>query len=143
MKYRSIIAITLGLAIVVFAAACGGTGTSTTAGMKPVTEKKVNDNLTVVLSNPEGKLKNGEQELLLSFKDGSGKPVEINAAVLNFKMPAMGSMSEMNDPAVLTTTSTPGEFKGKVNLQMAGEWQAQISYEGKETGKMTMTVTAY
>ena len=55
----------------------------------------------------------------------------------------MGSMAEMNDAASLSTTSTAGQFKGKVKVEMAGDWIAQISYEGQETGKTTMKVTAY
>ena len=141
MKAKTFIAI-IAIASLGLLAACGGAGDSA-SGMKKIMDKKVSDNLTVAISNPEGKLKNGAQDITLTFTDGAGNPVEISAASLNFNMPAMGSMAEMNDPATLTTTSTPGEFKGKVTLQMAGEWIAQISYEGKETGKTTMTMTAY
>ncbi len=123
---------------VAFAAACGGGGSS----MATVAEKKVSDGLTVKISSADGKLKNGAQDIMLSFTDGENKPVEITAATLSFKMPAMGSMMEMNNAANLTTTSTPGEFSGKVDLEMAGDWQAQISYEGKETGKTMIPVTA-
>ena len=129
----------IGLGLV--ASACGGSGGA--SGMAKVAEQKAGDNLTVKISAAEGKLKHGNQDILLTFTDGSGKPVEITAASLNFNMPAMGSMAEMNDAATLSSTSTPGEFSGKVDLQMTGEWIAQISYEGKETGKTTMKVTAY
>ena len=138
---RTIITSVLIFAIGIIAAACGGSGAS--SGMKKVADQKVGDNLTVTLSTQGGKLKQGDQDLMLSFTDGSGKPVEVSAASMNFNMPAMGSMAEMNDAVSLSTTSTPGEFSGKVNLQMAGEWIAQISYEGAETGKTTMKVTAY
>ena len=131
------------VSLIAIAAACRGAGTASSGDMKKIMEKKVDDKLTVTLLNPEGKLKNGEQDIMLEFTDGSGKPVEIKSASLNFNMPAMGSMAEMNDPATLNTTDTPGKFKGKVSLQMAGEWIAQIAYEGKETGKTTMTMTAY
>jgi hypothetical protein len=132
------------VSILALAAGCGGAeGTATGGDMKTIMEKKVDDNLTITLSNPEGKLKNDEQDIMLTFTDGKGNPVEMKAASLNFNMPAMGSMAEMNDPATLSTTDTPGKFKGKVKLQMAGDWIAQISYEGKETGKTTMKVTAY
>jgi nitrogen fixation protein FixH len=140
MKKTSIITTILVLLIGLLLAACGGGAVS---GMKKLADQKVNDNLTITLSSADGKLKYGDQELLLSFTDGTGKPVEIAAASLNFHMPAMGSMAEMNDTATLNTTATAGEFKGNVNIQMAGEWIAQISYEGKETGKTTMKVTAY
>ena len=141
MKKLLISTITL-FSIGLLAAACGGGG-EPAAGMKKIADKKVGENLTVAISSADGKLKNGEQEIMLTFTDGSGDPVEISAASLNFNMPAMGSMAEMNSNTTLSSTQTAGEFKGKVELDMAGEWIAQISYEGKETGKTTMTVTAY
>lgn len=131
----------IALISVVFFAACGGA--STGEDRKTIKSTTVGGNLTVTLSNDTGRLKNGTQEIYLAFTDASGNPVDIKAASLNFNMPAMGSMAEMNDPATLTTTATPGLFKGNVNLQMAGEWIAQISYEGAQTGKTTMTMTAY
>jgi len=138
---KTIITSVLIFAVGVIAAACGGSGAG--SGMTKVADQRVGNNLTVTLSAYGGKLKQGDQDLMLSFTDGSGKAVEVSAASLNFNMPAMGSMAEMNDSVTLSTTSTAGEFSGKVNLQMAGEWIAQISYEGKETGKTTMKVTAY
>jgi hypothetical protein len=142
-KTKMLIGSIILFSLIILAAACGGAGTATDSGMKKIMDKKVSDNLMVTLSNAEGKLKNGEQDLMISFTDGSGKPIEIKAASLNFNMPSMGSMAEMNDAASFTTTSTPGQFKGKVKIEMTGEWIAQISYEGKETGKTTMKVTAY
>ena len=130
-------------ALAAFGIACAGGEGATGGGMTAIADKKVNESVTVTLSNPEGKLKNGKQEIMLAFTDGSGKPIEIKAASLNFNMPAMGTMAEMNDAATLKTTLTPGQFKGSVDLQMAGEWIAQISYEGTETGKTTMKLTAY
>jgi hypothetical protein len=45
-------------------------------------------------------------------------------------MAAMGSMAEMNNGATFTSTGTPGVYSGKTDIEMAGEWQAQITYEG-------------
>lgn len=39
-------------------------------------------------------------------------------------------MPVMNDAAAFTTTTTPGVYRGKANIEMVGEWQAQITYEG-------------
>ncbi|MGI8669587.1 MAG: FixH family protein [Aridibacter sp.] len=130
-----IIALTTLFSLIALAAACSSGGSD----MKKITEKKINDNLTVMLSGKDGKLKNGQQEIMLSFTDGSGNPVDIKAASLNFNMPAMGSMAEMNNAANLTTTGTKGQFKGKVNVEMAGDWTAQLSYEGAETGNTTIS----
>lgn len=130
------------ISLIALAAACGSSPSSG-GDMKKIADKKVGDNLTVTISNAEGKLKNGSQDIMLSFTDGTGNPVEIKAASLNFNMPAMGSMAEMNNAANLTTTGTTGQFKGKVNIEMAGEWIAQISYEGAQNGKTTISMTAY
>ena len=141
-KTTKIIGITILLSLIALAAACGGAGTATSSDMKEIATKKVSDKLTVTLLSDDGKLKNGQQELMLSFTDGAGNPVDIKAATLNFNMPAMGSMAEMNNAAELTTTGTPGQFKGKVDIEMAGDWTAQISYEGAESGKTTISTKA-
>ncbi|MGH9946306.1 MAG: FixH family protein [Pyrinomonadaceae bacterium] len=113
---------------------------------KAVKSAPIGDGLMVTISSETGKLKGGEQEIFLSFTDPSGKAVDVGmvkAAALNFRMPAMGSMSEMNSSASFTTTSVPGVYMGKVDIEMKGEWQAQISFEGdKGKGQTTMSVTA-
>lgn len=133
---------TILFSLIILAAACGDS--SSGGDRKVIKSGTIGNNVTATLSNDTGKLKNGEQEIYLAFTDASGKPVETSAASLNFHMPAMGSMAVMNDPATLTTTSTPGLYKGKVNIEMPGEWQAQISYEGASGGgKTSIPVTAY
>ena len=138
MKITKIIIGTTILFALIALAACD----NSSSGTKQIATKKVNENLTVTLSGAEGKLKNGEQTIMLAFTDGAGNPVSINAATLNFNMASMGSMAEMNDAANLTTTGTPGQFKGNLNIQMAGDWSAQITYEGAQTGKTTIPISA-
>ena len=100
-------------------------------------------NLTVTLSSSSGQLKHGPNEFFIAFKDSSGKPVDVGAAALTFHMPQMGSMIPMNNAATLTTTDTAGMYRAKANIEMAGEWQAQISYEGPAgNGKTSLSVTA-
>ncbi|HLM56649.1 MAG TPA: FixH family protein [Pyrinomonadaceae bacterium] len=132
---RKIIAL-VGLFALLAAAACGG------GEHKPIKGGKVGA-LEVTLSGEGGVLRNGDQELTVTFADASGKPVDVGAAALNFHMPAMGTMPVMNDAAQLTTTATPGVYRARVKLQMAGEWQAQVSYEGPAgAGKGSFPVTA-
>jgi hypothetical protein len=129
---------TVALALLATLAACGGGA----AGDKEIKSGKVGG-LTVTLAGPGGVLRNGDNELTVTFKDASGKPVDVGSASLNFHMPAMGAMPVMNDAATLTTTSTPGVYRGKVNLQMKGDWQAQVAYEGPAgAGKGSFPVTA-
>ena len=135
---KKMIATTAALALLVTAAACGGGG----AGDKEIKSGKVGQ-MTVTLANSDGVRRNGDQELNVIFKDASGKPVDVGSASLNFHMPAMGTMPVMNDPATLTTTQTPGVYRARVKLEMAGEWQAQVAYEGPAgNGKGSFPVTA-
>jgi hypothetical protein len=137
---KKILATIGALALLTFAAACGASGGG--AGDKEIKSGKVGA-MTVTLSNSDGVLRHGEQELTVTFKDAAGKAVDVGSASLNFYMPAMGSMAAMNDAATLTTTSTPGVYHGKVKLEMVGDWQAQVAYEGPAgNGKGAFPVTA-
>ncbi|MBX3266049.1 MAG: FixH family protein [Acidobacteria bacterium] len=119
-------------AFAVFTAACGGSssGGDAAAGGKTVKSGPAGNNLTATLASKDGVLRKGKQDFTLTFTDAGGKPVDVGSVSLNFHMPAMGTMAVMNNPATFTTTSTPGVYAGKTDLEMGGEWQAQIKYEG-------------
>jgi Cu(I)/Ag(I) efflux system membrane protein CusA/SilA len=87
----------------------------------------VND-LTVTLSSPDGQLKNGDNDVLIEFLDSSGQPVDVGTVKfdLNMNMPGM----QMNEGATIQPTGTPGRYRAKVKVGMAGDWTARISYEG-------------
>jgi hypothetical protein len=131
---------------ILFAAACSGAGSGTGGGTdigKTIKSGPAGNNLTATLSNSDGVLRKGKQTVTLKFSDASGNPVDVGAASLNFHMPAMGTMAAMNNAATLTTTTTPGVYSGNVDLEMGGEWQAQITYQGPAgTGKANLPVTA-
>jgi len=126
------------------ASACGSKTASNVSVPTGKTIKSVAvGNLTATLSNSTGKLKPGDQEVMLAFTDSSGKPIDVGAVSLNFHMAQMGTMAEMNDATAFTTTGTPGVYRGKVNLEVAGEWQGQLAFEGPAgSGKTTLTLTA-
>jgi len=134
-----IIAVISIVSFALFAAACG----SGTANAGKTIKSAPVGNLTVTISNSEGVLKKGKQELTVTFADASGKPVDVGSASINFFMPPMGSMSSMNNPAALTTTGTPGVYKASVDIEMVGEWQAQVAFDGPAgKGKGSIPVTA-
>ena len=122
-KLATISAIVL---LAAFAAACGPRAGGEAKEIKSATVGGLN----VTLANDEGVLRHGEAEFDVTFKDSSGKAVEVGSASLNFYMPAMGAMPAMNNAATLKTTSTPGVYRGKARIDMPGEWQAQVAYEG-------------
>ncbi len=113
--------------VIVFITACDSG--SSNAGMT-ITSGAAGNNLTATISSADGILRKGQQEFTLTFSDASGKPVDVGAVAFNNHMAAMGSMAAMNHAATLTTTRTPGVYRGKVEIDMAGVWQAQITYEG-------------
>jgi hypothetical protein len=128
------------IALTVLAAACGS---GTDSAGKTIKSGSAGNNLTVTLANAEGVLRDGKNEFTLTFTDASGKQVDVGAVSVNFHMPAMGTMPVMNDAATMTTTATPSIYKGHVNLQMAGEWQMQITYEGAAgKGKAMLPIVA-
>ena len=131
----------LAAAALAFAAAACGSGGPVEQG-KEVKSVPAGNSLTATISSADGALRNGEQEFVLAFKDASGKTVDVGAASLNFYMPPMGTMPAMNDPATLTTTGTPGVYRGKVKFESAGDWQGQLTYQGPAgTGKVSIPVT--
>jgi len=130
------------LSVVAFIAACGS-GAGNAAPGKAIATGPAGNNLTAIVANADGVLRKGAQEFTLTFADASGKPVDVGAAAFNLHMAAMGSMSAMNNTATLATTGTPGVYKGKAEVDMAGEWQAQITYEGPAgKGSFTLPITA-
>jgi hypothetical protein len=130
--------------LVLIAAACGSKIAPNASVQIGKTIKAVPvGNLTATLANESGVLKRGNQEVTLSFTDASGKTIDVGAVSLNFHMPQMGSMSAMNDAVTFTTTNTPGVYRGKVDIEVGGEWQGQLAYEGSAgKGKTTFSVTA-
>jgi len=142
---KSLIAIPLLLAVAVLIASACGSKPGNDAGVQTgkVIKAVSVGSLTATLSNESGVLKRGNQELMLSFTDAAGKPVDVGAVSLSFHMPQMGSMAAMTDSVTFTTTNTPGVYRGKVNIEVSGEWQAQLAYEGQAgKGKTTFSVTA-
>ena len=138
-KSKTFIGLITLFSLIVLAAACGGT-TSGGAG-KVIKSTSAGNNLTATISNDDGVLRKGVENFTLTFTDASGKPVDVGAVSYNNYMPGMGTMPVMNNAATLTATETPGVYQGKVDIEMTGEWQAQIAYEGPAgNGKFTVPV---
>jgi hypothetical protein len=123
-------------------AACGSSQEGSSTG-KVIKSAPAGNGLTVSLATSDGVLKHGNTEFTLTFADSSRQPVDVGAVGLTFHMPQMGTMAEMNDAATFTTTATPGIYNGKAQIEVAGEWQVRITYEGqKGRGQATFPVTA-
>jgi len=138
-----LIAIVIGVVVVIVTACGSRTANSDSVDTGKVIKVVPVGNLTATLSNDSGVLKHGNQEFTIRFTDSSGKLVDVGAMSLNFHMDQMGAMASMNDAVTFTTTGTPGVCRGKVNIEVGGEWQAQLAYEGPAgKGKTTFSVPA-
>ena len=71
---RLLIAFVL-IGVSLLAIACGKTKTTETG--KTIKSAPVGNNLTVTLSNKDGVFRHGDQDFFVSFKDSSGKLVEV------------------------------------------------------------------
>jgi nitrogen fixation protein FixH len=128
------------IAVAVLIAACGSKSSTSGTVVKSAT---AGNNLTVSLATTDGVLRHGQTDFTFSFTDASGKTVDVGAVAMTFHMPQMGTMPAMNNSATFTTTGTPGVYNGKVNIETAGDWQAQVSYEGPAgKGKTSFSITA-
>jgi YtkA-like protein len=127
-------------ALAVLTVACGSKSSPSETVLKSAS---AGNNLTVSLAAPGGVLRHGQTNFTLSFTDASGKNVDVGAVAMTFRMPQMGTMHAMNSSATFTTTGTPGVYNGKVDIETAGDWQVQVTYEGPAgKGKTSFTVTA-
>ena len=122
--------------------ACGSSPPDSSTG-QVIKSAPAGNGLTVSLATADGVLKHGNSEFTLTFADSSGKPVDVGAVALTFHMPRMGTMAEMNENATFTTTATPGVYNGKAQIEVAGEWQAKVTYEGPAgRGQFSFPITA-
>lgn len=137
--------VVIALVVIVLGAlfvACGRSPESD-SGRRVIKSAPAGNGLSVSLATPDGVLKHGNSEFTLTFADASGKPVDVGAVALIFHMPQMGTMAEMNDAATFVTTATPGVYSGKAQIEVAGEWQVKITYEGsKGRGQASFPITA-
>jgi len=129
--------------IAVIAIVLTGCGKSKPIDVGKTIKSTTTGDTTITLSSASGEIKNGENELTLSFTDQSGKTVNVPAASLRFYMPAMGSMAEMHNAAALTTTETPGIFRARVSVESPGTWEVMVSFQRTGgTEQATMSVNA-
>jgi len=93
----------------------------------PFLTQNVN-NLTVNFITREGELRQGNNEVLIEFRDRNGQLVDVGNVKfdLNMNMPGM----QMSSGGTIERTNTPGRYRAKIKIGMSGDWNAKISYEG-------------
>jgi len=131
------------LLIILGLSACTSGSETGSAGAGAVIATGKAGDLTATLRNARGEMREGENEFTLEFTNAGGQTVDVGAITLFFDMPAMGSMPYMKNDASLTTTGTPGVYRGQARIEMKGTWQTKLSYKGPAgEGQTTFTINA-
>ncbi|HXI11145.1 MAG TPA: FixH family protein [Thermoanaerobaculia bacterium] len=99
-------------------------------GERMVLDSETGSGLTIRLS-AEGRARSGRNEFEIEFVDpASSTPVMVTDVSVEAVMPAMGSMSQMNEPLVIKKSDKPGRFVVSGKLSMSGTWQIRVRFTG-------------
>ena len=96
--------------------------------------------LTVNFYHAEGGLKFAANEVTIEFRDAaSGEAVDVGTIKLDLDM-NMPNMV-MHSGSSITPAGSPGRYLAKIKPDMAGDWMAQLRYNGPHgTGSLSFAV---
>jgi hypothetical protein len=86
-------------------------------------------NVTVVLLNSTGELKQGQNDFVVQFRDSKGQPIDIGNVQLGSSM-SMPSMAPMSGDSEITPSGQTGTYRVKSNFAMSGAWHFTVSWNG-------------
>jgi hypothetical protein len=93
----------------------------------PFATQTVND-LTVNLMAPAGQLQKGDNNVLIEFRDSDGQLVDVGNVNFTIDMNMPGVVMHGGGPA--QKTGTTGQYRAEVRADMAGDWNAKLSFKG-------------
>jgi len=93
----------------------------------PFLTQNVND-LTVNFIAREGALRQGNNQVLIEFRDRNGQLVDVGNVKFDMDMNMPGM--QMHSGSTIERTNTPGRYRAKIKIDMSGDWSAKISFEG-------------
>lgn len=106
----------------------------------PFATQTVND-LTVNFIHSQGQLRRGNNEFLIEFRDRNGQLVDVGT--VNFKIDMNMPGMVMHGGATIERTRNAGQYRAKTKIDMAGDWNAKISFDGRHgKGQRSFSVTA-
>jgi Cu(I)/Ag(I) efflux system membrane protein CusA/SilA len=93
----------------------------------PFVTQTIND-LTVNLIAREGGLRKGDNDVLMEFRDRNGQLVDVGKVEfkIDMDMPTM----QMHSGSTIERTNTPGRYRAKIKIDMSGDWNAKLSFDG-------------
>jgi copper/silver efflux system protein len=105
----------------------------------PFLIQNVND-LTANFIAREGQLRQGNNEVLIEFRDRNDQLVDVGNVRFDMDMNMPGM--QMNGGATIQGTGTPGRYRAKIKVGMAGDWAAKLSFNGpRGSGQTSFNVS--
>jgi hypothetical protein len=89
---------------------------------------QTDNDLTVNLVNREGGLRQGENEVIIAFRDRNGRLVDVGNVTFDMDMNMPGM--QMHSRGTIERTKTPGRYRARIKIDMSGDWNAKISFDG-------------
>ena len=99
-----------------------------TGNLKPV-ETRTIGNITVLLMNTTGELKQGQNDFIVQFRDRQGQPIDVGDVQLSSSM-TMPAMAPMSGDSEITATGQKGTYRVKSSFAMSGAWHFTIAWNG-------------
>ena len=82
----------------------------------------------------------GDNDLVIEFRDHNGQLVDVGN--VKFDMDMNMAEMQMHSGATVERTRTPGQYLAKIKIDMSGDWNAKISFDGLQgQGQQTFPVT--
>ncbi len=98
--------------------------------LKPIETHRVGD-ISVVLMNDTGELKQGQNDFVVQFQNQQGQPVDVGEVQLGSNM-SMPSMAPMSGESEITPGGQTGTYRVKSNFAMSGAWHFTIAWNGPQ-----------
>jgi hypothetical protein len=118
---------------------CGGAGE--TAPLNEL-QRVHSGELDVVLLSAGDSLKHGKGTFVIEFHDAGGALVDVGTVTVGASMPMPG-MAPMFGESAATPASTPGRYEVSSDLNMAGTWRLDVTWNGpRGQGQASMRATA-
>ena len=126
---KKLSAVSLMLFLILGLTGCGAKKVDT-ENLKEVSTRVVGD-LSIVLLNSTGELKQGQNEFVLQFRDQKGQPINVGDVQLGSSM-SMPSMAPMSGDSEITPTGQTGTYRVKSNFAMSGAWHFTVNWNGPQ-----------
>ena len=106
-----------------------------TAYFQAIASNSIND-LTVRISDRDGKLHQGDNETTIEFRDAKARLVDVGKVNLQTQSNMPGTQNPRD--VVVERTGTRGLYRAKIQIDTSADWNMKISYEGPH-GKVETT----